>query len=58
VALSQEFADDVVKVTQWKAFLRKNRLEAGTLAEVIQRLHGFWRSTKQADFWASVPSQR
>jgi len=41
VALTQEFAGDAVKVTQWKAFLRKNRLEAGTLAEVIQRLHDF-----------------
>ena len=41
VVLSPEFADNVMKVTQWKAFLRKNRLEAGTLAEVIQCLHDF-----------------
>jgi hypothetical protein len=41
VALTQEFATDTMKVTQWKAFLRKNRLEAGALAEVVQRLHEF-----------------
>ena len=41
VALTQEFATDTMKVTQWKAFLRKNRLEAETLDAVIQRLHDF-----------------
>ena len=41
LALTQEFAEDTTKVVQWKAFLRKNRLEAGTLAEVISRLNQF-----------------
>lgn len=40
-ALTPEFADDPSKVLQWKAFLRKSRLEAGTLAQVIDRLHRF-----------------
>ena len=41
VALTQEFAADTMKLAQWNAFLRKNRLEAGTLAEVIDRLRDF-----------------
>ena len=41
VALTQEFAADTMKLAQWNAFLRKNRLEAGSLAEVIHRLHNF-----------------
>jgi len=41
VALTQELAADTRKLAQWNAFVRKNRLEAGTLAEVIDRLLEF-----------------
>lgn len=41
LALTEEFAHDAGKITQWKAFLRKNRLEADTLPVVISRLKGF-----------------
>ena len=41
VALTKEFADDPDKLAQWNAFLRKNRLEAASLTEVIQRLNDF-----------------
>ena len=41
VALSDEFSTDVTKVTQWNAFLRKNRLPGDPLPQIIARLHGF-----------------
>ena len=41
LALTQEFANDAGKITQWKAFLRKNRLEADALPLVITRLNDF-----------------
>ena len=41
VALTEEFATDPTKVTQWGAFLRKNQLDADPLNEVVTRLHGF-----------------
>ncbi|MFN0077046.1 MAG: nucleotidyl transferase AbiEii/AbiGii toxin family protein [Prosthecobacter sp.] len=41
LALTEEFANDKTKITQWKAFLRKNRLEADELPVVITRLHDF-----------------
>jgi hypothetical protein len=41
LALTQEFANDAGKITQWKAFLRKNRLEADALPVVITRLNDF-----------------
>lgn len=40
-ALTAEFAEDPTKILQWKAFLRKNHLHAGTLAQVVDHLHGF-----------------
>jgi hypothetical protein len=39
--LTDEFAADAAKRTQWKAFLGKNRLEAPTLAEVIDEVRQF-----------------
>ena len=36
--LDDEFASDVAKLAQWQAFLRKNRLEAPALAELIAEL--------------------
>ena len=41
IALTPDFAADSNKVTQWNAFLRKNKLPAQELQEVIQRLHIF-----------------
>ena len=38
--LSDAFAKDVAKQRQWAAFLKKNRLEALDLAEVVAMLRG------------------
>jgi len=38
--LSDAFSADAVKQTQWKAFLKKNRLAAVALADVVTRLRG------------------
>jgi hypothetical protein len=38
IGLSDAFATDAVKRTQWAAFLRKNRLDALDLESVVQRL--------------------
>jgi predicted nucleotidyltransferase component of viral defense system len=40
VALSDEFAKDVSKQKQWKAFLGKNRLDAPSLDSVMDELRG------------------
>jgi Nucleotidyl transferase AbiEii toxin, Type IV TA system len=36
IGLSKAFADDAIKQVQWRAFLKKNRLQAIDLAEVIR----------------------
>ena len=36
--LSEGFANDVAKQRQWTAFLKKNRLDAMDLAEVVELL--------------------
>lgn len=41
VALTQEFASDPGKLTQWSAFLRKNNLQADSLGAVVERLAEF-----------------
>ena len=41
LGLSDEFARDAAKQTQWKAFLGKNRLAAPTLDEVIEEVRRF-----------------
>lgn len=41
LGLSDEFARDAVKRTQWQAFLGKNRLDAPTLEEVIDEVRRF-----------------
>ncbi len=41
VALTPLFANDPTKATQWNAFMRKNRIEAGLLPEVVRRLSDF-----------------
>lgn len=40
VGLSDAFSADAVKQTQWRSFLKKNRLEAVALADVVTRLRG------------------
>jgi predicted nucleotidyltransferase component of viral defense system len=40
-ALTEDFAEDSIKTIQWQAFLRKNRLEAPELPEVIPHLRNF-----------------
>lgn len=39
IGLSDEFANDAVKQTQWKSFLLKNDLPQVSLAEVVEILH-------------------
>jgi hypothetical protein len=41
LALTQAFAEDTGKLSQWSAFLRKNQLTADPLPVIIARLHGF-----------------
>lgn len=41
VGLTDEFARDATKVTQWKGFLQKNRLEAPSLDEVVAEVRRF-----------------
>lgn len=36
IGLSEAFAEDATKQVQWKAFLRKNKLDAMDLAEVVR----------------------
>ena len=38
IGLSGEFADDPTKQTQWRAFITRNQLRAGTLQEVVRHL--------------------
>lgn len=49
LALTQAFAQDKDKQTQWQAFLRKNDLAAPPLEEIIRTLHDFlWPLLVQA----------
>lgn len=41
LGLSNEFGQDLMKQTQWNAFLNKNRLDAPTLEEVIVEVRNF-----------------
>jgi len=41
IGLSDEFANDAMKSRQWTAFIKKNRLEAPGLADVVQDLRKF-----------------
>ena len=38
LALTSQFSEDVAKVRQWQAFLNKNRISAGSLAETVALL--------------------
>ncbi len=48
VTVFRAFAQDPQKQTQWQAFLRKNRLEALTLNNVIAELATFMMPTIKA----------
>ena len=41
LGLSEEFARDAAKLNQWKAFLRKNQLDAPALEEVVAEVRDF-----------------
>ncbi len=49
IGLSDAFADDATKQVQWRAFLKKNRLEAMDLAEVVSYVRERTRSVGFAD---------
>ena len=61
LALTEAFSGDVSKAAQWQAFLRKNRLTANSLPEVIARLRVFLGPVLLPSFgtsimkWAPVP---
>jgi hypothetical protein len=50
LALTSDFSQDSAKQTQWKAFLRKGRLEVDgkTFSEIIDALRGFLMPTMLA----------
>ncbi len=41
LGLTEAFAMDIQKKTQWQAFLRKNGLDSLELSEVVAELHAF-----------------
>lgn len=45
VGLSDEFAADETKRTQWRAFIARNKLTAPDLREVVQHLRQYFQST-------------
>jgi len=45
VGLSDAFATDAAKQTQWRAFVAKNRLEAPPLPQVVAHLRAWLEST-------------
>ena len=40
IGLEDAFAEDAAKQVQWRAFLRKNKLDAMDLAEVVRYVRG------------------
>jgi len=48
LGLSDEFAGDRTKLAQWGAFLRRNRLEAPTLAAVVREVREFVEAPLEA----------
>ncbi len=49
IGLSDAFAEDATKQVQWRAFLKKNRLQAIDLAEVVSDVRERTRSVGFAD---------
>lgn len=49
LALTSQFSEDSAKLRQWQAFLNKNRIAAGTLAETVALLNLLlWPRTQAA----------
>lgn len=49
LALTPPFSEDLAKLRQWKAFLNKNRLDAGSLGDTVALLHDLlWPPTQVA----------
>ncbi|MDP2418827.1 MAG: nucleotidyl transferase AbiEii/AbiGii toxin family protein [Hydrogenophaga sp.] len=49
LALTSQFSEDPAKLKQWQAFLNKNRITAGSLAETVALLNLLlWRPTEVA----------
>ena len=40
IGFTDTFADDAIKQTQWKAFLKKNQLDPIVLADMVRKLRG------------------
>ena len=57
LGLSREFAEDRTKLTQWRAFKARNRLEAPELAEVIGEIWAFIEKPLAAALRLSEPRQ-
>ena len=53
MALTGEFGGDDAKQRQWQAFLRKGRIDADTLAEIIELLHTLLSPATQVALSAS-----
>ena len=45
IGLSNDFSADATKQTQWRAFVKKNRLDAPPLLQVVAHLRAFFEST-------------
>jgi hypothetical protein len=60
IGLSAEFASDAVKLTQWKAFLRRSRLaeEAPLFPDLITEVRRFLMPILQAANAAGAPAAR
>jgi len=41
VGLSQEFVNEPTKISQWKGFLKKSDIDAGTLSDVVELIRAF-----------------
>lgn len=50
VGLTEDFALDAKKLTQWQAFVRKNRLDAPSLGQVVLALAGFLTPVQTAAY--------
>jgi predicted nucleotidyltransferase component of viral defense system len=45
IGLSETFAQDTTKIAQWNGFLKKSRLDAGNLSDVIAAIRAFVNKT-------------
>lgn len=54
LALTAEFSENPMKITQWQAFLRRNQLEVGgaSFAEVVPPIRALVNATPFAASWS------